>query len=128
MASYVPLAHVAIRIAAVVDETGTSTALGRINVLVTLQHHKVKVHEVLLFVLRHAPHKRIVRDDLANVLKHKLITLDVRTRAYAKAFFRRLDNVDVCVRMPLEALVRTVLTTSAHIAQTLDLREPIDAA
>lgn len=63
-----PFTHVAIRAAAVVDEACLRATARRIDVLLTLEHHEIKVPLALRLVLRHTAHERRMVHHLANVL------------------------------------------------------------
>lgn len=128
MFSYEPFGDVAIRVAAVVDETCDASLFCCIEILVLLKHHKVKVGYALVVVAPHAFLEILRFDDFANVLVHKGLCRDGPGSTQAESLLVGLDDLDVCILPALEALVLAVFCTAAIGAEAFGLGEAIDAS
>jgi hypothetical protein len=85
------------------------------------------VLDALLVVLQHAAAEGGLVDDLADVLVHKVIGLQVSVRPQAKALLLRLDDRDLGILLALEPLVLAAIAAVAFAVYALDLGRPVDA-
>ena len=83
--------------------------------------------DALSVVLDHAVAECRLVDDLADVFEDKVIGLEVGVGPQAEALLLRLDDRDIGVLFPLEALVLAVVAAIAVPADAFDFGCPVDA-
>ena len=74
--AYMPLGYVAIGIAGMIDESSNTSLLGRIEVLVSLQHHEIEVRNALIVIASHPLVEVLLFDDFTYVLVDECLCRD----------------------------------------------------
>lgn len=126
--SDLPFGDVTVWVTAVINESGDASFFRCVEILVLLEHHEVEMRDALIVIAPHPFVEIFWIDDLSDVFVHKRLCRDGLCCSKTIALFIGLDNLNISVLSLLEALVLAMICTSTIFAETLDLREAIDAA
>lgn len=91
-----------------------------------VERHEIEVLDALVVIIHHSTPKVILVDYFADVFEDKFVRAQVTLGTKAVAFLIRLNDGDIGILSLLEALVATLIATSA-IANTFHLRGTVNA-